>query len=105
MALAFDEYGRPFIILKVFLATDRCPSNKDVSVSTQEQESKYRVKGLEAQKANILAAKTVARIMRSSLGPKGMDKMLQSPDGDVTVSKTSPITDLSLYTAVGLSSE
>lgn len=27
--------------------------------------------------------------MRSSLGPKGMDKMLQSPDGDVTVSKTS----------------
>ena len=53
----------------------------------QEQEQKTRLKGIEAQKANILAAKSVARIMRSSLGPKGMDKMLQSPDGDVTVSK------------------
>lgn len=66
MSLAFDEFGRPFIILK-------------------EQEHKARLKGIEAQKANILAAKSVARIMRSSLGPKGMDKMLQSPDGDVTV--------------------
>lgn len=35
--------------------------------------------------ANIAAAKTVARTLRSSLGPKGMDKMLQNPDGDVTV--------------------
>eukprot|EP00898_Chlorokybus_atmophyticus_P007120 jgi/Chlat1/7409/Chrsp6S07434 len=66
MALAFDEYGRPFIIIR-------------------EQENKTRVKGLEAQKANILAAKTVARILRTSLGPKGMDKMLQSSDGDVTI--------------------
>lgn len=40
-------------------------------------------------KANILAAKTVARTLRSSLGPKGMDKMLQSPDGDVTISEFS----------------
>jgi len=32
-----------------------------------------------------MAAKTVARTLRSSLGPKGMDKMLQSPDGDVTI--------------------
>ncbi|GMH45955.1 hypothetical protein BSKO_13919 [Bryopsis sp. KO-2023] len=66
MSLAFDEFGRPFIILK-------------------EQEQKSRLKGIEAQKANMLAAKSVARIMRSSLGPKGMDKMLQSQDGDVTV--------------------
>ena len=44
------------------------------------------MKGLEAQKANILAARIVARILRSSLGPKGMDKMLQSPDGDLTIS-------------------
>ncbi|CAA6667232.1 unnamed protein product [Spirodela intermedia] len=68
MALAFDEYGRPFIILK-------------------EQEQKTRLRGLEAQKANIAAGKAVARILRTSLGPKGMDKMLQSPDGDVTISK------------------
>ena len=68
MSLVFDEYGRPFIIIK-------------------EQEAKSRLKGLEAQKANILAAKTVAKVLRSSLGPKGMDKMLQSPDGDVTISE------------------
>ncbi|MBA0772807.1 hypothetical protein Gotri_008127 [Gossypium trilobum] len=66
MALAFDEYGRPFIILK-------------------EQEQKTRLRGIEAQKANISAGKAVARILRTSLGPKGMDKMLQSPDGDVTI--------------------
>jgi T-complex protein 1 subunit epsilon len=52
----------------------------------QEQGSKSRLRGTEAVKANILAAKTVARTLRSSLGPKGMDKMLQSPDGDVTIS-------------------
>ncbi|KAK8579517.1 hypothetical protein V6N13_142716 [Hibiscus sabdariffa] len=66
MALAFDEYGRPFIILK-------------------EQEQKTMIRGLEAQKANISAGKAIARILRTSLGPKGMDKMLQSPDGDITI--------------------
>lgn len=67
MALAFDEYGRPFIILR-------------------EQESKSRLRGLDAQKANIAAGVAVSRILRTSLGPKGMDKMLQSPDGDITIS-------------------
>jgi len=66
MSLAFDEYGRPFIIVK-------------------EGEKKGRLKGLAAQKANILAAKAVCNILRTSLGPKGMDKMLQSPDGDVCI--------------------
>ena len=45
------------------------------------------MRGLEALKANIMAAKSVSRTLRSSLGPKGMDKMLQSPDGDVTISE------------------
>jgi len=66
MSLAFDEYGRPFIIVK-------------------EGEKKGRLKGIAAQKANILAAKAVCNILRTSLGPKGMDKMLQSPDGDVCI--------------------
>ncbi|CAM9622872.1 unnamed protein product, partial [Choristocarpus tenellus] len=35
--------------------------------------------------SNILAARSVSNILRSSLGPKGMDKMLVSPDGDVTI--------------------
>ena len=55
---------------------------------SQEGEKKTRIKGIEAVKASILAAKTVARTCRSSLGPKGMDKMLQSPDGDVTISES-----------------
>ena len=66
--ITFDEYGRPFIILR-------------------EQEKKQRIRGIEAQKSNIQAAKTISRMLQSSLGPKGMDKMLQSGDGDVTISE------------------
>ena len=43
------------------------------------------IAGLEAHRANILAAKTVADILRTSLGPKGMDKMIVSPDGEVLI--------------------
>jgi T-complex protein 1 subunit epsilon len=32
-----------------------------------------------------MAARTVANLMKTSLGPKGMDKMLVSPDGEVIV--------------------
>jgi len=34
---------------------------------------------------NIMAARTVASLLKTSLGPKGMDKMLVSPDGDVII--------------------
>lgn len=40
---------------------------------------------MDAHKSHILAAKTVANILRTSLGPKGLDKMLVGPDGDVTI--------------------
>ncbi|XP_021746727.1 T-complex protein 1 subunit epsilon isoform X1 [Chenopodium quinoa] len=63
---AFDESGRRFIILR-------------------EQEQKARLSGLEAVKANVTAGKAVSHILRTSLGPKGMDKMLQSPDGDIVI--------------------
>jgi len=66
MSMIYDEYGRPFVILK-------------------EQQAKSRVKGLDATKANIIAAKSITNIVRTSLGPKGMDKILVSPDGDVTI--------------------
>jgi len=36
-------------------------------------------------KAHILAARTVANIVKTSLGPRGLDKILISPDGDITV--------------------
>merc|ERR1719424_1285872 len=50
-----------------------------------EQQKKKRVRGLEAHKANILAAESIAETVRSSMGPKGMDKMVIGPDGDVLV--------------------
>lgn len=53
----------------------------------QEQEKKSRVKGIEAVKSNIQAAKAVSRVLRTSLGPKGMDKLLQGPDGDIVISE------------------
>jgi thermosome len=42
-------------------------------------------KGREAQKNNITAAKLIAEIVRTSLGPRGMDKMLVDNLGDVTI--------------------
>ena len=50
------------------------------------KEGTSRTKGRDAQKANIMAAVTLAETIRSSLGPKGMDKMLVSSFGDVTIS-------------------
>ena len=49
------------------------------------KEGTARSKGREAMKKNILAAKTVAEIVKSSLGPKGMDKMLVDSLGDVVI--------------------
>jgi archaeal chaperonin len=42
-------------------------------------------KGREAQKNNIAASKIIAEIVRTSLGPRGMDKMLVDSLGDVTI--------------------
>lgn len=61
-----DESGRPFIVVR-------------------DQGKKRRTHGNDAVKQHIIAAKTVASIVRTSLGPKGLDKILISPDGDITV--------------------
>ena len=42
-------------------------------------------KGKDVQRNNIMAAKTIAEAVKSSLGPKGMDKMLVDSSGDVTI--------------------
>ncbi|HEX2615585.1 MAG TPA: TCP-1/cpn60 chaperonin family protein, partial [Nitrososphaera sp.] len=42
-------------------------------------------KGKEAQRNNITAAKLIAEIVKTSLGPRGMDKMLVDSLGDVTI--------------------
>ncbi|XP_046979598.1 T-complex protein 1 subunit epsilon [Schistocerca americana] len=64
--LAFDEFGRPFIIIR-------------------DQQNQQRLTGVEALKSHMAAGKTIANVLRTSLGPKGLDKMMVSADGDVTV--------------------
>jgi archaeal chaperonin len=66
-----------------------------VTLSTQQQgrqvpvlilkEGASETKGKDALKNNIAASKLIAQVVRSSLGPRGMDKMLVSPTGDVSI--------------------
>jgi thermosome len=49
------------------------------------KEGTSETKGNQAQRNNITAAKTIAEIVRTSLGPRGMDKMLVDSLGDVTI--------------------
>ncbi|MEM2093941.1 MAG: thermosome subunit alpha [Candidatus Bathyarchaeia archaeon] len=49
------------------------------------KEGTSRSRGKEALRSNIMAASVVAETVKSSLGPKGMDKMLVDSLGDVTI--------------------
>lgn len=62
--MAAQTAGQPILILK---------------------EGTSRASGREAQHASIAAARIVAESVKSSLGPKGMDKMLVDSFGDVTI--------------------
>ncbi len=57
-------YGTPVLILK---------------------EGTQRTVGRDALRANILAAKILAEVLKTSLGPRGLDKMLVDTFGDVTI--------------------
>ncbi len=48
-------------------------------------EGSQRTTGRNAQRANIMAAKAVAETVRTTLGPKGMDKMLVDNLGDIVI--------------------
>ncbi|MEM2165304.1 MAG: thermosome subunit beta, partial [Candidatus Bathyarchaeia archaeon] len=61
---AVTESGQPILILK---------------------EGTSRVRGRDAQVNNITAARIVAEMVKTSLGPAGMDKMLVDTLGDVTI--------------------
>jgi len=56
--------GRPVIILK---------------------EDTKRSRGSEARKSNMMAAQIVAEVLKTTLGPRGMDKMLIDSLGDITI--------------------
>ena len=66
MSLAFDERGNPFIVIR-------------------DQGTKERLKGIEALRANIQAATATTSVLKTSLGPRGLDKIIISPHNEVIV--------------------
>ncbi len=60
-------------------------ANKEVQPIFILPENTRRTTGKDAQRMNIMAAKLVAETVRTTLGPKGMDKMIVDSVGDVTV--------------------
>ncbi len=57
-------------------------SNKPVFLMPEDIQ---RMIGKDAQRNNIAAAKMVAEVVKTTLGPKGMDKMLVSPTNEIIV--------------------
>ncbi|MFP3178675.1 MAG: thermosome subunit alpha [Thermocladium sp.] len=49
------------------------------------KEGSQRTVGADARRSNIMAAKVVSEILQTSLGPRGMDKLLIDAFGDVTI--------------------
>ena len=64
MAYLTTQGGQPILILK---------------------EGTSRKRGRDAQTNNIMAAKIIAEVLRTTLGPRGMDKMLIDSLGDITI--------------------
>ena len=66
MNVAFDEFGQPFILMR-------------------QQNEMGRLRGMEAYKSNLLAARAISDVLKTSLGPRGNDKIITDPDGQITV--------------------
>jgi thermosome len=49
------------------------------------KEGTTRNRGKEAQRNNIMAARVIGEVLRTTLGPRGMDKMLVDSLGDITI--------------------
>jgi len=49
------------------------------------KEGTTRNRGKEAQRNNIMAARVIGEVLRTTLGPRGMDKMLIDSLGDITI--------------------
>ncbi len=64
MAYLTTQGGHPILILK---------------------EGTGRRRGREAQRNNIMAARVIGEVLRTTLGPRGMDKMLIDSLGDITI--------------------
>jgi len=64
MAYLTTQAGQPVLILK---------------------EGTARRRGREAQRNNFMAARVISEVLRTTLGPRGMDKMLIDSLGDITI--------------------
>ncbi|MDH5733553.1 MAG: thermosome subunit beta [Candidatus Bathyarchaeota archaeon] len=64
MAYLTTQAGQPVLILK---------------------EGTARSRGTEARRNNVMAARVIAEVLRTTLGPRGMDKMLIDSLGDITI--------------------
>ncbi len=49
------------------------------------REDTQRSKGRDARKSNMMAAQIIAEVLKTTLGPRGMDKMLIDSLGDITI--------------------
>ncbi|HKY70204.1 MAG TPA: TCP-1/cpn60 chaperonin family protein, partial [Gammaproteobacteria bacterium] len=49
------------------------------------KEGTTRSRGKEAQRNNIMAAQVIGEVLKTTLGPRGMDKMLIDSLGDITI--------------------
>ena len=49
------------------------------------REDTQRSKGRDARKSNMVAAQIIAEVLKTTLGPRGMDKMLIDSLGDITI--------------------
>ena len=49
------------------------------------REDTERSKGRDARKSNMMAAQIIAEVLKTTLGPRGMDKMLIDSLGDITI--------------------
>src|SRR4030066_1347791 len=81
-----------FPIIKKFYTWKRGKDNMAYLTTTGSgqpvlilKEGTTRNRGKEAQRNNIMAAKVVAEVLKSTLGPRGMDKMLIDSLGDITI--------------------
>jgi hypothetical protein len=66
-------------------ATASAATTTPTSIGKKDSVFAGKEKAVDVRHANIVAAKAVAEVVRTSLGPKGMDKMIQSSDGEVII--------------------
>lgn len=71
--------GATMVMLLLWLFHPRRPLRPDPRVLV------LTAFGSPQRQSHILAARTVAQTLRTSLGPRGLDKIIVSPDGEVTV--------------------